>query len=65
MDCGTPFLACRAARVNNIIPDFNDLVYKEDWQRAIETAAFHQQFSRVHRPYLSCAMRGSVRAAHQ
>jgi glutamate synthase (NADPH/NADH) small chain len=23
--------------VDNIIPDFNDLVYKEDWQRAIET----------------------------
>ncbi|TMH57938.1 MAG: glutamate synthase subunit beta, partial [Betaproteobacteria bacterium] len=23
--------------VNNIIPDFNDLVYKEDWHRAIET----------------------------
>jgi glutamate synthase (NADPH/NADH) small chain len=23
--------------VNNIIPDFNDLVYRQDWQRAIET----------------------------
>ena len=36
MDCGTPF--CMAGcPVNNIIPDFNDLVYKEDWQRAIDT----------------------------
>ena len=36
MDCGTPF-CMSGCPVNNIIPDFNDLVYKEDWQRAIET----------------------------
>ncbi len=35
MDCGTPF-CMSGCPVNNIIPDFNDLVYKEDWQRAIE-----------------------------
>ena len=36
MDCGTPFcmLGCP---VNNIIPDWNDLVYRQDWQAAIET----------------------------
>ena len=35
MDCGTPF--CNSGcPVNNIIPDFNDLVYKGDWQSAIE-----------------------------
>jgi glutamate synthase (NADPH/NADH) small chain len=35
MDCGTPF--CNSGcPVNNIIPDFNDLVYRGDWQRAIE-----------------------------
>jgi len=38
--------------VNNIIPDFNDLVYKEDWQRAIETLHSTNNFSRVHRPHL-------------
>ncbi len=36
MDCGTPF-CMSGCPVNNIIPDFNDLVYKEDWQRAVET----------------------------
>jgi len=36
MDCGTPFCVS-GCPVNNIIPDFNDLVYKQDWQRAIET----------------------------
>jgi glutamate synthase (NADPH/NADH) small chain len=35
MDCGTPF--CNSGcPVNNIIPDFNDLVYRNDWRRAIE-----------------------------
>ncbi len=35
MDCGTPF--CNSGcPVNNIIPDFNDLVFRGDWQRAIE-----------------------------
>ena len=33
MDCGTPF--CHSAcPVNNIIPDFNDLVYRDDWHNA-------------------------------
>jgi glutamate synthase (NADPH) small chain len=36
MDCGTPF-CMSGCPVNNIIPDFNELVYKQDWQRAIET----------------------------
>jgi glutamate synthase (NADPH) small chain len=35
MDCGTPF--CNSGcPVNNIIPDFNDLVYRNDWRNAIE-----------------------------
>jgi len=33
MDCGTPF--CNSGcPVNNIIPDFNDLVYRNDWRNA-------------------------------
>ena len=35
MDCGTPFCN-HGCPVNNIIPDFNDLVYRGDWRRAIE-----------------------------
>ncbi|CAM3923199.1 glutamate synthase subunit beta [Roseateles saccharophilus] len=37
MDCGTPFCN-NGCPVNNVIPDFNDLVYKgrpEDWKNAI------------------------------
>jgi len=37
MDCGTPFCN-NGCPVNNIIPDFNDLVYRgraEDWKQAI------------------------------
>jgi glutamate synthase (NADPH/NADH) small chain len=35
MDCGTPF-CMSGCPVNNIIPDWNDLVYRQDWRRAIE-----------------------------
>jgi glutamate synthase (NADPH) small chain len=34
MDCGTPFCN-NGCPVNNIIPDFNDLVYSGDWKNAI------------------------------
>ena len=35
MDCGIPF--CNTGcPVNNIIPDWNDLVFKQDWEAAIE-----------------------------
>ncbi len=33
MDCGTPFCT-NGCPVNNIIPDFNDLVYRGDWKNA-------------------------------
>ncbi|MFN9572008.1 MAG: glutamate synthase subunit beta, partial [Betaproteobacteria bacterium] len=35
MDCGIPF--CNSGcPVNNVIPDFNDLVYRQDWKNALE-----------------------------
>jgi glutamate synthase (NADPH/NADH) small chain len=35
MDCGIPF--CQSGcPVNNVIPDFNDLVYRQDWRHASE-----------------------------
>jgi glutamate synthase (NADPH) small chain len=35
MDCGIPF--CQTGcPVNNIIPDWNDLVYRQDWRAALE-----------------------------
>jgi len=35
MDCGIPFCN-NGCPVNNIIPDWNDLVYKQDWLGALE-----------------------------
>lgn len=36
MDCGIPF--CHTGcPVNNLIPDWNDLVYRDDWKKALET----------------------------
>ena len=36
MDCGTPF-CMNGCPVNNIIPDWNDLVYKQNWRQALDT----------------------------
>jgi glutamate synthase (NADPH/NADH) small chain len=36
MDCGTPF-CMTGCPVNNIIPDWNDLVYSSDYREALET----------------------------
>jgi len=35
MDCGIPFCT-EGCPVNNIIPDWNDLVYRQDWRAALE-----------------------------
>ncbi|HTY67110.1 MAG TPA: glutamate synthase subunit beta [Alphaproteobacteria bacterium] len=35
MDCGVPFCH-QGCPVNNMIPDWNNLVYRDDWRRAIE-----------------------------
>ena len=35
MDCGIPFCN-QGCPVNNIIPDFNDLVYRQDWRTALD-----------------------------
>jgi glutamate synthase (NADPH/NADH) small chain len=35
MDCGIPF-CMSGCPINNIIPDWNDLVYHQDWRKAID-----------------------------
>ena len=35
MDCGIPFCTS-GCPVNNVIPDFNDLVYHQDWKNALD-----------------------------
>jgi len=36
MDCGIPF-CMSGCPINNIIPDWNDLVYKQNWRKALDT----------------------------
>ena len=36
MDCGIPF-CMSGCPINNIIPDWNDLVYKQNWKEALDT----------------------------
>ena len=64
MDCGTPF--CNSGcPVNNIIPDFNDLVYRPTGRTRFEVLRLDQQLPRVHRPHLPGAVRSRVHAERQ
>ena len=36
MDCGIPFCH-QGCPVNNLIPDWNNLVYRDQWRAALET----------------------------
>jgi NAD(P)H-dependent glutamate synthase small subunit len=36
MDCGIPFCHAYGCPVSNRIPEFNEMVYREDWDRALE-----------------------------
>ncbi len=64
MECGVPF--CHSGcPLGNLIPDWNDLVYRDRWKDAIERAPRHQQLPGVHRPHLPGAVRGGVRARHR
>ena len=64
MDCGVPF--CHTGcPLNNIIPDWNDLVYRGRWREALRASARDQQFPGVHRPHLPGAVRSGLRARHQ
>lgn len=36
MDCGIPFCHCNGCPVFNLIPEWNDLVYKGHWKEALE-----------------------------
>lgn len=43
MDCGVPFCT-HGCPVNNIIPDWNDLVYRQDWKRALDVLLLTNNF---------------------
>ena len=64
MDCGVPF--CHTGcPVNNLIPDWNDLVYRGRWKEAVRRLHATNNFPEIHRKNLSSALRGCVRAGHQ
>ncbi|HYG27213.1 MAG TPA: glutamate synthase subunit beta, partial [Caulobacteraceae bacterium] len=43
MDCGIPF--CHSGcPVNNLIPDWNDLVYQDDWRKALDNLHLTNNF---------------------
>jgi len=44
MDCGLPFCHALGCPVSNIIPEWNDLVYKGDWQGAWERLEMTNSF---------------------
>ena len=54
MDCGIPFCH-EGCPLGNLIPDWNDLVYRDRWQSGDRAAARDQQLPRVHRA--GCAPR--------
>ena len=61
MDCGVPFCH-NGCPLGNLIPDWNDLVYRDRFARRDPPAARDQQLPRVHRPAVPGAVRGLVRA---
>ena len=73
MDCGIPF--CHTGQllngmasgcpINNLIPEWNDLVYRGLWQRGARAPAQDQQFPGIHRPRLPGAVRRLLHAGHQ
>ncbi len=46
MDCGIPFCH-QGCPVNNLIPDWNDLVYKDDWKSALDILHLTNNFPEI------------------
>ena len=64
MDCGIPFCH-NGCPLGNLIPEWNDYAYREDWTAASRAAARHEQLPGVHRPPVPRPVRVGVRARHQ
>jgi len=47
MDCGIPFCHSFGCPLNNLIPDFNDLIYKGHWEKALEILHSTNNFPEV------------------
>ena len=64
MDCGIPF--CQSGcPVNNIIPDWNDLVYRHQWQQALDVLHSTNNFPEFTGRVCPAPVRGRLHAQHQ
>ena len=54
-----------AARSTTMIPDWNNLVYRDQWRDGARQPALDQQLPGVHRPRLPGAVRGVLHAEHR
>lgn len=47
MDCGVPFCHCLGCPLYNLIPEWNDLVYKGEWKEALERLQMTNPFPEI------------------
>lgn len=47
MDCGIPYCHAYGCPVENLIPDFNEMVYRENWRQALELLHSTNNFPEV------------------
>ena len=64
MDCGIPYCH-NGCPVNNQIPDWNDLVYRDQWKTAARNLHSTNNFPEVTGPRLPGAVRGVLHAQHR
>ena len=64
MDCGIPFCH-HGCPLGNLIPEWNDLVWRDDWDGCDRAAARDEQLPGVHRPAVPGAVRDGLRRRHQ
>ena len=64
MDCGIPFCH-QGCPLGNLIPDWNDLVYRDRWREAIDRLHATNNFPEFTGHAVPGAVRGLVRARHQ
>ena len=64
MDCGIPYCH-NGCPVNNQIPDWNDLVFRERWKVGGAQPALHQQLPRGDGARVPGAVRGLLHAQHR
>ena len=64
MDCGIPFCH-NGCPLGNLIPEWNDLVWRDDWRDAIERLHATNNFPEFTGRLCPAPVRGGVRARHQ